>query len=85
MTYAVFLRPAGLRDLQNLPPNLRERVESAIDALAENPRPPGCKKLVGFEDEWRVRVGEYRVLYVIDDTKHRVTIARVAHRREAYR
>jgi len=85
MAYAVFLRPAGLRDLQNLPPNLRERVESAFDALAENPRPPGCKKLVGFEDEWRVRIGEYRVLYVIDDKNHRVTIARVAHRREAYR
>ena len=85
MAYAVFLRPTGLRDLQNLPPNLRERVESVIDALADNPRPPGCKKLVGFEDEWRVRIGEYRVLYLIDDTKHRVTIARVAHRREAYR
>jgi mRNA interferase RelE/StbE len=85
MAYAVFLRPAGHRDLQNLSSNLRERVESAIDALAENPRPPGCKKLVGCEDEWRVRIGEYRVLYVIDDTKRRVTIARVAHRREAYR
>lgn len=85
MAHAVFLRPAALRDLQNVPPNLRERVESAIDHLAENPRPPGCKKLVGFEHEWRIRVGEYRVLYVIDDTMRRVTITRVAHRREAYR
>lgn len=85
MAYAVFLRPAALRNLENLPPNLRERVESAIDRLAENPRPPGSKKLVGFENEWRIRIGAHRVLYVIDDTARRVTIARVAHRREAYR
>lgn len=85
MAYRIFLRPAAVHDLDSLQSNLRERTEQAIGRLAENPRPHGSKKLVGFENEWRLRVGEYRVLYVIDDATKRVTIARVAHRREAYR
>jgi mRNA interferase RelE/StbE len=85
MAYRIFLRPAAVRDLNSLQGDVRERIEQAIDRLAENPRPHGSKKLVGFENEWRLRVGEYRVLYVIDDATKRVTIARVAHRREAYR
>ncbi len=85
MTYRIFLRPAGVRDLDSLPTNVRERVEQAITLLAENPRPHGSRKLAGFENEWRLRVGDYRILYVIDDSVKRVTIARVAHRREVYR
>jgi mRNA interferase RelE/StbE len=52
--------------------------------LAENSRPPGCKKLRGYKDHWRIRVGDWRVLYVIDDAAKHVSITRVAHRREAY-
>ncbi len=85
MPYSIFLRPAVARDLKRLPANTRERIEAAIDALKDDPRPSGCKKLVGFENEWRLRVGSLRVLYVIDDSNRQVTIARVAHRREAYR
>jgi len=85
MTYRVLLRPAAARDLDSLPAEPRRRIKAAIDQLAHNPRPHGTKKLVGFEDEWRLRIGDYRVLYVIDDLSKEVTIARVAHRREAYR
>ena len=85
MAYSILLRPAAVRDLKRMPTGARERIEAAIGALEDNPRPPGCKKLVGFENEWRLRVGNYRVLYIIDDSTRQVTIARVAHRREAYR
>jgi mRNA interferase RelE/StbE len=55
-----------------------------ILALADNPRPAGCKKLKGYKDQWRMRVGDWRVLYIIDDAAGLVTITRVAHRREVY-
>jgi mRNA interferase RelE/StbE len=52
--------------------------------LSENPRPAGCKKLRGFKDTWRIRIGDWRVVYLIDDVAKLVTITRVAHRREVY-
>ncbi|MGH9351006.1 MAG: type II toxin-antitoxin system RelE family toxin [Terriglobia bacterium] len=70
--------PGGSRDLKGLPPQVKERIEAAIDQLTEQPRPPKTKKLVGYDKEWRLRVGDYRILYVIDDSLQRVTIARVA-------
>ncbi len=85
MGYSIFLRPAAARDLESLPSESRRRIDAAIDQLAHNPRPHGTKKLVGFENEWRLRSGDYRVLYVIDDSSKQITIGRVAHRREAYR
>jgi mRNA interferase RelE/StbE len=56
----------------------------AIDGLAVNPRPPGAVKLAG-RDDFRVRVGDYRVVYAVDDSERLVIVARVAHRREVYR
>jgi mRNA interferase RelE/StbE len=56
----------------------------AIDGLAANPRPPGVKKLRGTRDLWRIRVGDYRVIYRVDDAKRLVDISHVRHRREAY-
>lgn len=53
--------------------------------LGQNPRPVGCRKLVGGERDWRVRVGDYRILYEIDDTRKIVHVLHVKHRREAYR
>ena len=85
MVYSVYLRPAASRDLRGLSSQVKERIETAIDQLAERPRPPKAKELVGYDNEWRLRVGDYRVLYVTDDSVQRVTIVRVAHRREAYR
>ena len=85
MAYSILLRPAAIRDLKSLPPGIRSRIEKAIDRLVDDPRPSGARKLVGFDDEWRLRVGDYRVLYIIKDPERQVVIARVAHRREAFR
>lgn len=83
--YRVELAPAAVRQLGRLHPTARARVAAAIDLLAEAPRPPGAKKLVGRDGEWRVRTGDYRVVYEIHDRVLRVLVLRVAHRREAYR
>ncbi|PYV17945.1 MAG: hypothetical protein DMG21_06640 [Acidobacteria bacterium] len=85
MRYRVLLRPAAVRDLERLEGDTKNRIEQAIANLGENPRPRGAKKLAGFENEWRLRVGRYRVLYLINDRETSLTVARVAHRREAYR
>ena len=58
---------------------------AAIDELAQNPRPAGCAKLVGTANDWRIRVGDYRIIYEIHDTRLIVLVVRVAHRREVYR
>lgn len=85
MPYSILLRPAAIRDLKGLPSSTRSRIEKAIDRLTNDPRPPGAKKLVGVASEWRLRVGDYRVLYLVNDSERHVVVARVAHRREAYR
>jgi len=69
--------------LAQLPRGDYERVRDAIRALAAEPRPPGCKKLVGREG-WRIRVGRYRVLYEIEDVVRVVTVLDVGHRRDVY-
>jgi mRNA interferase RelE/StbE len=76
MAYSVLLRPAAVRDLKALPTDMRRRVEATIDRLKDEPRPSGVKKLVGFDNEWRLRVGDYRVLYIIDDPHKHVLVAR---------
>lgn len=84
--HEIVLSAPAERDLKRLPPALFHRVITAIRALAQSPRPPGCRKLQGSgHDDYRLRVGDYRVLYEVDDTAHRVRIMRVRHRREVYR
>lgn len=84
MTYAiVFLRRAQ-KDLGNLPNTEYEQVRDAIADLANNPRPPGCKKLSG-RDGWRIRIGDYRVIYEINDKELVVTVVRIGNRRDIYR
>ena len=85
MSYSIELRPAALRDLKRLPKEVLDRVSRKINSLADNPRPPGVEKLSGSEDSYRVRVGDYRILYGIRDAVLLVIIVRVRHRREAYR
>ncbi len=84
MAYKVLIKASAEKDIRRLPRNVRERVASAILALREEPRPPGVRKLKGKEG-WRIRVGDYRVVYQIDDTLRQVTIYRVRHRRDVYR
>jgi mRNA interferase RelE/StbE len=63
---------------------LRDRITAAVDALAVNPRPAGTVRLAG-SDDYRIRVGDYRIVYAVDDAERIVIVARIAHRREAYR
>ncbi len=84
MTYAIEMKPAARRELASLPVDVRQRVDARILALATDPRPPGVKKLVGEENRWRIRVGDYRVIYEIHDKILLVLVVRVRHRSGAY-
>ena len=83
--YRVLIERAAERDLSRLSSRLHERVIAALQALKKNPRPPGCRKLTGTENDWRIRVGDYRVVYEIDDQVRVLRVNRVRHRREVYR
>ena len=83
--YEVYLERAAERDLRRLPVETFHRIVPRIRALAENPRPPGCRKLTGSENDWRIRIGDYRVVYEIDEGDRAVRVFRIRHRREAYR
>ena len=81
----VLLERAAEKDLARLASEIHDRVIAAIQALATNPRPPGCRKLAGTKNDWRIRVGDYRVVYEIADAILVVRVNRVRHRREVYR
>jgi mRNA interferase RelE/StbE len=83
--YRVFLERAAEKDLARLSSEVHDRVISAIRGLASDPRPPGCRKLSGGKSDWRIRVGDYRVVYEIADEIRVVRVNRVRHRREVYR
>jgi len=83
--YRILLEHAAEKNLSRLPTDAHDRVIAAIQGLARNPRPPGCRKLTGAENDWRIRAGDYRVIYAIADVIRVVRVHRVRHRREAYR
>ena len=83
--YRVFLERAAEKDLLKLATRMHARVISALQDLANNPRPAGCRKLTGADKDWRIRVGDYRIVYEIVDQRNEVRVNRVRHRREAYR
>ena len=82
--YTVEFKPSAWKELQRLPATLIERIIPKIESLGSEPRPSGCKKLKGGQQEWRVRIGDYRVVYTIDDATMRVSVTRVRHRSEVY-
>ena len=67
-----------------MPDHVLASVVRKIESLGHAPRPAGCKKLKGYKDLWRIRAGDWRVVYIIDDTARLVSITRIAHRREVY-
>ncbi|HEX7360254.1 MAG TPA: type II toxin-antitoxin system RelE/ParE family toxin [Bryobacteraceae bacterium] len=75
---------SAAKELHVLPAKVVARIVPRLEHLASAPRPPGCKKLKGGDKEWRIRVGDYRIVYEIDDTARLVDVTRIAHRREAY-
>lgn len=85
MTYRIELSPAAVRQLRRLDRTAQRRVQAAIELLADEPRPNGAKQLVGGAGEWRVRTGDYRIVYEIRDQVLLVLVVAVGHRREIYR
>jgi mRNA interferase RelE/StbE len=82
--YTLEINQSAQKELDALDDTVFKRIDRKILALADNPRPAGCKKLKGFKDQWRIRVGDWRVLYIIDAETKTVTVMHVAHRREVY-
>jgi mRNA interferase RelE/StbE len=85
MTYEVRITPAALKQLAHLPKSVQPRIDIHLLALAEDPRPPGSKKLAGGLDLYRIRVGDYRVLYQIQDAHLLVLIIKIGQRGGIYR
>ena len=83
--YEVLVERTAERDLQSLPQAILKRIIPRIKALSDNPRPSGCHKLTGSRNDWRIRIGDYCVVYEVDDARKRVRIFRIRHRREVYR
>jgi mRNA interferase RelE/StbE len=85
VTYRVDFAPAAVRQLGKLDPAARRRIQAAVELLSTDPRPPGAKKLVGGDGEWRVRTGDYRIVYEIHDGHLVVLVVAIGHRRDIYR
>lgn len=85
LTYAVSFTPRAQRQLLTLRPSIGRRVAARVDALSLDPRPPGCRRLVGADRWWRVRVSDFRTIYEIGDGRLLVLVIDIGHRREVYR
>ena len=84
MSFRLVLSKPAVRTLRDLPANVNQRISIALDGLKEQPRPQGCIKLQGREELWRIRVGDYRIIYTIDDTIKIVEVRRIGNRRDVY-
>lgn len=82
MTHRIELTPAAARELRKLDPAARRRIQAVVELLADEPRPASATRLVGGAGEWRVRTGDFRVIYEIKDDVLLVLVIRVGHRRE---
>jgi len=83
--YAIVVSKEALKELKALPKVIVRNISNAIDGLEEQPRPSGCKKLKGIQPAlWRIRIGDYRVIYLVDDVVRIVEIRRIAHRKDVY-
>jgi len=85
MEYDISLASSAEKEINSLPKNIQERVEKAIDLLKDIPRPPGTIKIKGKEDLYRIRKGDYRIIYSIDDENHIIDICYMRHRSKAYK
>ena len=85
-SYRVLIKPSAAKELEAVDQKRdRQRIVARVLALAEDPRPDGCEKLVGESDRYRVRIGRHRVVYSINDDELVVLVVRVAHRKDVYR
>ena len=83
--YQILIKPSASKELQKLPENEFIKIDKAILSLSDNPRPVGCLKLMGEDKFWRIRKGDYRIIYTLDDSKKTITILKIKHRKEVYR
>lgn len=83
--YEVLLERRAERDLKKLSQEMFYRVIPRIKDLSENPRPSGCRKITGSKNDWRIRIGDYRIIYEIDEKEKAVKVMRIRHRREVYK
>ena len=84
MTYSITLAPSAARQLRKFDPDVRRRIQAALELLAVEPRPPAAIRLVGGSGEWRVRTGDYRIVYEIKDGQLLILVLPIGHRREIY-
>lgn len=84
-SYRLLIKPSAAKEIEASPRKDRLRIIKRIQELANNPRPPGCEKLSGDYDKYRVRQGAYRIVYAISDVDLTVCVVKVGHRREVYR
>lgn len=85
MTYTILVARQARKALAELPRREQQRIRAAIDLLANNPRPPNCTALQGEHGVYRVRVGDYRIVYSVSDGRLVVEVVRIGHRRDVYR
>jgi len=83
--YTITFARSARKELERLSANVVGQIFPKIEALAQNPRPPGCRKLRGFENLWRIRIGDYRVIYQVFEDEKVVDIVAVRHRSQVYR
>ncbi len=84
--YRLVIKASAAKELERVEPKrLRQRLAAALERLALDPRPAGCEKLAGVHDAYRLRQGDYRAVFAVDDQTRVVTIVKVGHRREVYR
>jgi mRNA interferase RelE/StbE len=84
LSYTVELTTAAARQLRKIEPTTRRRLLLALRGLEMDPRPHGCRKLAGYDDAWRLRVGDFRILYEVQGTVLTVTVFRIGNRRDIY-
>ena len=85
MIYAIAIRKIALKELALLPFKIQANISLAIDNLAENPQPTGCKKIKGQKEYlWRIRVGDYRVIYAIENEIRIIEVRKIGHRKNVY-
>ena len=85
MSYRLILKRSAEKELLALPKTQAFKVKSAIAELGENPRPQGCKKMSGSADDYRIRIGNYRVIYSVNDVEVTVWVIKIGHRKDVYR
>ena len=84
--YKLQVKPSARKEIEAAGTKAdRQRIIETIQSLGSDPRAEGCEKLAGYTDRYRVRQGQYRIVYLIDDMQHEVTIFKVAHRKDVYR